>query len=367
MAQRPRLRKGLIAGLVVLAGLVAAAAFVWRDDIMRTGLDPKVPFQTYQPPAAPDYAQDASWWLRPRGAPRPGDPPADVFFVGPTVYTGGEDWNAPLDDRDAERTFRRVVAPNYVGPFASVGRIFAPRYRQASLYSLLTLRDDAREARRFAYGDVEQAFRTYLAQADRSRPLVIVGVEQGGVLAERLTARLDPETRRRVAVVYLIETLTPVGHTPLPACRVSGQTGCVAAWTTVSEFDVERAQAITARAVTWSPAGDLEGLGGRPTLCFNPLLHAAGDAAAPARLSLGATNATGLEWGARPAFLMGQVSARCEGGLLRVSRRRSPSLNPSGSWAERRMIPPYNLFYADLEEDAEVRVAAFQRQPNLRP
>jgi hypothetical protein len=27
------------------------------------------------------------------------------------------------------------MAPNYVGPFVSVGRIFAPKYRQASLYN----------------------------------------------------------------------------------------------------------------------------------------------------------------------------------------------------------------------------------------
>ena len=39
------------------------------------------------------------------------------------------------------------MLPNYAGPFARLGRIFAPRYRQASLYTLMTLRDDAREAR----------------------------------------------------------------------------------------------------------------------------------------------------------------------------------------------------------------------------
>ena len=28
------------------------------------------------------------------------------------------------------------MAPNYAGPFVRVGRLFAPRYRQASLYTL---------------------------------------------------------------------------------------------------------------------------------------------------------------------------------------------------------------------------------------
>ena len=71
------------------------------------------------------------------------------------------------------------MAPNYAGPFARVGRIFAPRYRQAGLYSLMTLREDAREARRFAYGDVARAFRTYLARDNGGRPFVLVGVRSG--------------------------------------------------------------------------------------------------------------------------------------------------------------------------------------------
>src|SRR5204863_308586 len=81
-----------------------------------------------------------------------------------------------------------VMAPNYIGPFVSVGRVFAPKYRQASLYTQLTLRDDAREARQFAYGDVREAFRSYLNHDNGGRPFLIVGVEQGGTLALRLWA-----------------------------------------------------------------------------------------------------------------------------------------------------------------------------------
>jgi hypothetical protein len=44
-----------------------------------------------------------------------------------------------------------------------------------------------------------------------------------------------------------------------------------------------------------------------------------------------------------------------------VSRPESPSLRPSGGWAERRRAAPYNLFYADLEADAQARLAALSR------
>ena len=46
-----------------MLGLVLTAAFYWRYDILRTTLDPKVPFQTYDPPPAPNYADPAAWAL----------------------------------------------------------------------------------------------------------------------------------------------------------------------------------------------------------------------------------------------------------------------------------------------------------------
>ena len=348
--------------LGVLTFLGLATAVFW-DDLMRTALDPKAPFQTYRPPPAPDYAQRSAWYLMPTTpqAPAAGEPRADVFFVGPTTYDGGKDWNAPIGDAKSNEVFRRVMAPNYAGPFVRVGRIFAPKYRQASLYTLLTLREDAREARKFAYGDVERAFRYYLEHDNGGRPLVIVGVEQGGTLAARLLAddvAPNEPLRARLAAAYLIATVVPADKPPLPPCLQRGQTGCLAAWVAVPNSDIDRAQVVLDRALVWTPQGELDNLGARPALCFNPLLGAVTDALAPARLHQGAANATGLEWGARPAFLGRQVSAQCKGGILHVSPPKSASLHASGSWADLRKVPGYNLFYLDLETDALARVSA---------
>ncbi|MEO8115148.1 MAG: DUF3089 domain-containing protein [Phenylobacterium sp.] len=350
-----------LASVTVFLG--AATAIFWGD-LMRTALDPKQPFQTYKPPPAPDYAQPSAWALMPTAPDAPGadELAADVFFIAPTTYDGGREWNAPIDDPRSDRLFRRVMAPNYAGPFVRVGRIFAPRYRQASLYSLMTLREDAREARRFAYGDVAAAFRTYLARYNHGRPFVIVGVEQGGTLGARLLSEVvarDPALRGRLVAAYLQETVIPAGETPIPPCVRRSQTGCLAAWASVFEGDIDRAQSLLDRSLVWGPRWDLENLGQRPALCFNPILGAASDQPAPARLHQGAANATGLEWGARPAFLARQVSARCEGGVLRVSHPKSASLQSSGSWIDRRQAPPYNLFYADLEADAKARLTEF--------
>ncbi|MBB3890058.1 hypothetical protein GGQ61_000755 [Phenylobacterium haematophilum] len=363
MADRPKgFRRLATAAIVVVALVLSAAVYVWRDDILRTQLDPKEPFQIYDPPPAPDYAQRSAWALMPNApdAPTDEEPPADVFFISPTTFDGGRHWNAPIDDARADRLFREVMAPNYAGPFVRVGRIFAPRYRQASLYTLMTLRDDAKEARRFAYGDVAEAFRYYIAHYNRDRPFVVVGVEQGGTLAARLIAEEvapHPALRSRIAAAYLMQTIVPSDKPPLPPCIAPKQTGCLAAWASVYEGEPERAQALLDRSLVWNDAGQLVNLGGRTPICFNPLFGAVVDAEAPARLNLGATNATGLEWGARPAFLTRQVGARCDKGILRVTRPKSPSLKPSGSWTDRRRAPGYNVFFADLEADAGARVA----------
>src|SRR5690606_34182105 len=119
--------------------------------------------------------------------------------------------------------------------------------------------------------------------------------------------------------------------------------------------DIERAQALVDRALAWQPGGGLEALDDGPPLCFNPILGAVTDKPAPSRLHLGAANATGLEWGARPPFLTRHVSAQCKEGVLRVSRPKGSAFKPAGSWADRRKVPSYNLFYADLEADAAAR------------
>jgi hypothetical protein len=357
----------LAAAAVLL--LLGGAALVYSEDIMRTALDPREPYQTYDPPPAPDYRR-AGAWARLPPAPGPDDPAADVFFVHPTTYDGGEHWNAPIGEERADRILREVMLPNYAGPYQRIARVFAPRYRQASLYTLLTLREDAREARRFAYGDVREAFRTYVRDYNRDRPFFVVGVEQGGSLADRLIDEEiapDPAFRARFVGAHLVGVVTPAEDhgpgAPLPACARPGEPGCVVAWTAVYEGEEDRARRYLDRALVWRE-GRLENLGDRGALCVNPMLGAATTEAAPAAAHLGAANATNLEWGLRPAFLKREVGARCVGGVLRVTRPQAPSLRRSGGWAERLRAPAFNLFYADLEADAEARIRAWL---NLRP
>lgn len=356
--------------LAIVAGalaVLAAAAFVWRNDIQRSLLDPGVPYQIYKPPEAPSYTQRSAWALlpaHPDSAPQASD--VDVFFVHGTTYKGGRDWNAPIGLPEADGPLFRVMIPNYAGPFQTLGRVFAPRYRQAGLYAFTTLRDDARDARRFPLRDVEAALEAYLEHWSAGRPVILVGVGQGGELLGRAVQDLlvrEPGLSRRIIAMYLIHVVTPAdAYGPnglLPACTRRAQAGCVLAWRQAPEGGEAAARTLLDRALVWNAGGQLENLGSRPALCVDPITGAR-DGAGAERANIGAANASGLEWGVRPAFLSRQVSTACRGGLLRVSPPRSASLRMPSGWLEQLDAPPFNLFYADLEVDARARLNALR-------
>jgi len=356
-------------GLLIVLGL---GLLVGSGPLQRTLLNPRVPFQTYDPPPAPDYAKASSWALLDARLPASG--PAAVFFVHSTTFNGGKDWNGAVDDEKAIDELRRVVLPNYAAPFARGGPVSAPLYRQSSLYSRLTARDDALEARAFAFGDVQRAWQAFLADHPTG-PIVVVGVEQGADLAARLlneTIAPSQAVTGRLAAAYLIDTVTPaVLYAPgsaIPACAARDQSGCVVGWTEVRETDAEKAQHWLHNKLVWASKGRFTELGPRQALCVNPVLGTNAAALAPARLHRGAANATGLEWGVRPAFIQREVSAQCVDGLLQYSRPASSAFLRSTNWAARRKAPGFNIFYADLETDVQGRVAAWiNRNPTVPP
>jgi hypothetical protein len=369
MARRRGVRFWVGVGLTGVLAVAIGALLLYRDDILEALLDPQIPYEVYRPPPPPDYAKPGDWLMRP-GPADAASPPVDIFFVHPTTFDGGKNWNGAIEDRATAARYYRVMAPNYAAPFASVGRMFIPRYRQASLYTSLSVFDDAIEAREFAYGDVAAAFAFFREHLSQGRPFILVGVEQGGGLAARLLRDViapDPQLRARLVGAYLQDTVVPADEygpdAPVPACERRDEAGCLVAWITVRRGEFGKATEILNRSRVWNDRGRLVGLAGGAPLCVNPLLGARTDAEADARLNLGAANATGLEWGARPGFMTRQVGAQCVDGILRVTRARSASLRPSGDWIDRMRPHGYNLFWADLEADAKARVAAWEGRP----
>src|ERR1700722_7363438 len=266
LRRRLRIWLALLAGALVV--LVIGALMVWRDDILEALLNPEVPYTVYKPPPAPDYARANAWDQLP-GSADARTAAVDVFFVHPTTFDGGADWNGPISDKGAAQLYSHVMAPNYAAPFARAGRVFAPRFRQASLYTSLTVFDDAIEAREFAYGDVRAAFDFYLAHLNAGRPFILVGVEQGGQLAARLLSEeiaAIPALKNRLVAAYLIETVVPAPafgpDAPIAACTRREETGCVLAWVSARQGDFPRVISILTRGKVWNDAGHLVNLAG---------------------------------------------------------------------------------------------------------
>lgn len=358
----------LVAAAVFLV-LAALAAWIMRDQIFQTMLDPRIPYQTYEAPPAPDYAALESWALRPAPSPARGasqdDAPA-VFVIHPTSYDGGEHWNAPHDRPQEVEEIARILLPNYAGPFAQIGPVYVPYYRQASLYAFMNNREDSVQARLTAYEDVRRAFDRFLQEIGPERAFILVGVgQQGGMHAlGALTGRVAPAPtiRERLAAAYIIDAPVPLDLfegplADLPPCEGPRDVRCVIAYAPARASEESRIDAILDRAMTWTADGGVTPMSGRGNLCVNPLLWARTEDFAPARLHRGGAAAEGLEPGETPSPLSGQTGAQCQDGMLMIEQPRSQTLRRPSRLGEDRRAPPFNLFYADLQQDAARRAA----------
>ena len=349
-----------IAGILLV---ILMLAYVYRDDIFRTIQDPGQPFQTYTPPAAPNYASLESWLAQPDLGVDPFTLSAkgDVFVVVPSVYRGGEHWNLPSDDLRRKGKLQRIVRPNYVSPYGESGRLFAPFYRQASLYAFMTNREDSHFAQDLAYQDVKRAFDVFLNQSPPERPIVLVGHNQGASHVQRLLIDyFQGPLKNRLAVAYVIDHPLPLESfegplSQLTPCKEPDQIGCVVAFGSFTPKDTVIAERFLEQSLVHN-GQEYEAINNRPTLCINPLLWTQSEDYAPARLHLGGVAAEGLDPDMTPASMTKQSGAQCSSGLLLVDTPRSKSLRrPRAVGAKFRTLPS-NLFYEDLKQDAKRRV-----------
>ena len=364
-AQAPRtglLTRLLLAGAAAFLGLLIAASIVFRDDIYQSLLDPGIPFQTYMPPPAPDYASADAWAVRPE-APDP-EAPA-VFFVHNTTYDGGAHWNAPYDRPQEAVEIDSIVLPNFAAPFRAAGaQVYAPHYRQAALYAFMNNREDSIAARLFASSDVQAAFTAFLADIEDDRPLIIAGVGQGALHALRVLIEQvapDETLRQRLAAAYLLEAPVPTdlfdgALRTLPPCRGPDQARCVISYNTARQDERERIFTVTERSMSWTGDGALSLVNDRALLCVNPLLWTTTEDFAPARLHRGGAAAEGLTRDDSPSAMANQTGAQCQNGMLMIERPRASGLRRGGRLGENRRAPDFNLFYMDLRLDAQRRL-----------
>jgi len=344
--------------IVLFSVLLILASWYYRDDLFQSIYDPGEPFQTMALPIAPDYSADTGWLVRSHPPIDPIDiKGGDVFVISPTLFLGRTHWNAPINDEKLRGEFERIVLPNYILPFQPAGRVYAPQYRQAALYTFLNNRDDSVLAMQFAYQDVRRAFEVFLAENPPERPIVLIGYGQGGLHAQRLLAEyFSDNLNQKLAAAYIIDhPFLLDASSNIKPCARKQDTNCVIAFGAFEPKEKTRVQRFVDRTLVWN-AGNMEPVGGRPLLCVNPLLWTTDLDYAPARLHLGGVAAEGLGFETTPVPMPQQTGAQCQNGVLLLDKPKLKNLRRPSRFGGKYRTLPSNLFYEDLRVDAVRRV-----------
>lgn len=356
------MKRGWIIALSLI-GILLVLAWVYRGALtflsMRFMLTPSADFVAERAPAAPDYSRDAAWAALPStpdladfAAPGETDGQAaaevDLFFVYPTTYYKDAGWNAPLDDPDANRIMEYGVLRGQASAYNACCRIYAPRYRQATLAAFFDDSGNGDQALALAYGDVLTAFRSFLERIGPDAPFVLAGHSQGSAHLQKLISEEVSGTplRERMIAAFPVgfgwkrADLDALGD--IPVCADASQTGCVVTWNAVGP----KAQAF----------GDIS-----DNLCVNPLNWKADDSIAPHESNAGALALGGMDDTAVPKLIPGVADARCTEGRLLVSALRSDQFNrqPISFGEDNYHVMDYALFYMNLRRNAFDRVGTW--------
>jgi DUF3089 family protein len=208
------------------------------------------------------------------------DPAVDCFYVYPTV-SDDTGVNSDLDTNETEE----LTVGAQAAPFATTCRVFAPVYRQLTLGSIGSGGFSDDEARAMAYGDVLDAWQTYISQYNEGRGVVLIGHSQGtGHLINLIAEEIDDEPALRDRLVSAVlmggSVAVPEGETVggsfdhIAGCESADDTGCVVGFSTYPADAPPGDGAIFGR-VGGGPTP--EGAEGQRTLCVDPVGLAGGN------------------------------------------------------------------------------------------
>jgi hypothetical protein len=372
--------KKVLIGIAVLAVAAGAAAVLYRDRIGMmvafSRLKPAHSFAEAPPPAAPDYSLAAGWAALPDRQDaadalpggdvqdRQSSAEVDVFFVHPTTYFGTGSWNQALDDSSTNQLTDTFVLRGQASVFNSCCKIYAPRYRQATIYSFMDNSGSGRSALQLAYQDVERAFDYYIEHYNQGRPFILAAHSQGSVHVRTLLEKRITGTalRERLVAAY------PIGFgidrdelakavPDVPVCESAEQTGCLVTW-----------NAAGPKADAWGDASK--------SICVNPLTWRTDGTAADASLNIGGVSYAGTFEGtladvkgvpqdfvdAQPILETGVADAQCIEGMLRVQEIHSKYYAARPMGRDNYHIYDYNLFHMNLRKNVELKVGKYLEQ-----
>ena len=310
---------------------------------------PSRSFDAYKHPAAPDYSNQNCWAALPTiknasdSVPSKSnlkdnqkDAKVDVFFVYPTSFFGRKNWNGDVYSKHLNKKTDRESIHYEASVFNGSCQIYAPRYRQATLYSFFDT-TKGKLPLNFAYQDVKKAFQYYLDHYNNGRPIIIASHSQGTYLARRLLHDFfdnNADLRKRFIAGYLIGgDVRTDDYTNIPVCDSANQLACVIGWNTV-KWHIKLNKRIDATNF----------------VCVNPLTWKDDTVYASKEKNLGGVS-----------FHFKHIDknicdAECSNGKLWIHK---PHKSGYPSLFGYYHLVDYGLFYMDIRENVKQRIATY--------
>lgn len=377
MKRRYKVLGGL--GAVVVVGGVAA--FVFRSAIfifvLGMMLRPPLAFNVADTPAPPDYSSMDTWVAHPEkddpsdvlpsnfgGEDAAFKDEVDVFYIHPTGFFGKHNWNAAIGELSDPGIPVEVMLTSQATPFNGCGKVYAPHYRQATLYSFFEPsqepeKDNGFQALDLAYEDVAMAFDYFMEHYNKDRPFILAGHSQGSHHALRLLAEKIDGTEHfdRLIAAYAIGCGMPMDYfdrvlTDAKPCTSPDQLGAVIHWDTFKEGTTPDRLGFHHYPTGWEMDGD------KAHYVVNPLTWTSSEERAPASANLGSLVPAGEmeDISAGPGALAPEYTwAECHGDALWVADQDGTAFGGAMALGGAYHIYDYHFFWQNIRENAELR------------
>ncbi len=344
--------------LVVAASMIiVAAAVVYHKEklivlYLASKFEPIDTYASYDLPEEPNYHDPSFWAALPSVDDSADRLPAntdlkenqanaeiDVFYVHPTTYANKEAWSA-----DAKSKIEIYgIDPLFIqaSVFNESAKIYAPRYRQATLFSFLDASGSGKQAFDMAYKDVIGAFIHYLAYYNKGRPFIIAGHSQGSKMLIPVLRYLDRYPTDKFLVAYL-----PGWHVnesdfeTLRACQSPTELGCFNVWNS-KRWGSELYEFIEPSRYVGST-------------CVNPLSWRHDEEIVSSSFHLGSVSRDmdGID--------KTYVKAQCRGEMLWVDLPENPAYESKRN-PKNYHVMDYGLFFLNIRENVKQRIEAYRQ------
>jgi len=327
--------------------------------------------------ATPDYSKNESWAtlparndesdLVPEGiiaSSNNGDAPVNVFYIHGTGFTSGQSWASPIDKHSATAENSRFSLANEASLFNGCCNIYAPRYREASIFTYISVNGNERDRILAAvYPDIARSFDYFLKNFNNNKPFIIVSHSQGTHHAMTLVKEVidaSPLAKKLVAAYMIGGIMKPVSYEyinslkTISACENATDINCIIHWDT---YGIGGAERIFKSKET--------------ALCTNPLTWTTDEKMAHKELHLGAAEISGAYtmnlYGADKAqnikfsppkpVTTGFTHAQCKEGILYVADLSATEYAKLGSMKDKSYhgidLP---LFHMNIRQNVQARI-----------